>query len=142
MVPEMEGVTESNFCNFGPFFYPFSPMMTTQKIKILKLKKTPGNIIILHICTINDIHMTHGSWDMECNKQSFLSFWTVFCPFYPLNNPKNQNFGKMKHTPKDITILHRCTINDNHMMYLSYEILSTTDRTFCHFGLFFAILPL
>ena len=75
---------------------------------------------------INDIHMMHGSWDMECNKQSFLSFWTVFCPFYPLNNSKNQNFEKMKHTPQDITILHRCTINDNHMMYhMRYRVQQT-----------------
>ena len=23
---------------------------------------------------------SHGSWDMKCDGQSFLSFWTVFCP--------------------------------------------------------------
>ena len=36
--------------------------MTTWKIKISTLKKTPGDIIILHICTVNDNHMMHGSW--------------------------------------------------------------------------------
>ena len=40
-----------------------------------------------------------------------------FLPFYPPNNPKNQNFEKMKKIPGDIIILHMCTINDNHMMY-------------------------
>ena len=39
-----------------------------------------------------------------------------FLPFYPTNNPKNQNLEKMKKTPGDI-ILQMCTINDNHMMY-------------------------
>ena len=46
----------------------------------------------------------------------------IFChvgPFFafsPTNNPKNQNFEKMKKRPGDI-ILQMCTINDNHMMY-------------------------
>ena len=40
-----------------------------------------------------------------------------FLPFYPPNNPKNQNLEKMKKTPRDNTILHMCTINDDHMMY-------------------------
>ena len=39
----------------------------------------------------------------------FLSFWTDFCP----NNPKNQNFEKMKKTHGDIVILHMCIINDD-----------------------------
>ena len=64
-------------------FVPFS-LLTTWKIEILTLKKTPGDIIILHIYTINDNHMMYGSWDMECNRHNFLSFWTVFCPFTPL----------------------------------------------------------
>ena len=48
---------------------------------------------------------------------------TIFCHFgllfalLPLNNPKNQNFEKMKGRPGDIIILHMCTMNDNHMMY-------------------------
>ena len=31
-----------------------------------------------------------------------------FLPFYPTNNPKNQNFEKMKKNPGDIIILHLC----------------------------------
>ena len=40
-----------------------------------------------------------------------------FLPFDPPNNPKNQNFEKMRKTPGDIIILHLCTTNDHHMMY-------------------------
>ena len=43
-----------------------------------------------------------------------------FGPFFallPPNNPENPNFEKMKKTPGDIIILHKCTTNDNHMMY-------------------------
>ena len=70
------------FLSLWAIFCPFSSL-TTWKIKILKLKKTPGDII-LHICTVNDNHMMYGSWDMESNRQSFLSFWTVFGRFSPL----------------------------------------------------------
>ena len=40
-----------------------------------------------------------------------------FLPFHLPDNPENQTFEKLKKTPCDITILHMCTINDNHMMY-------------------------
>ena len=56
-VPEWD---RQNFLSFWAFFCPFSPL-TAGKIKILRLKKTSGDIIILHICTINDNHMMHGS---------------------------------------------------------------------------------
>ena len=48
------------------------------------MKKTSGDIINLHMYTINDNHMMCGSWDMKLYRQNFLSFWTVFCPFSPL----------------------------------------------------------
>ena len=40
-----------------------------------------------------------------------------FLSFYLPNNPKNQNFEKMKKKSGDVIILHRCNINYNHMMY-------------------------
>ena len=48
----------------------------------------------------------------------------LFLPFYPLplNNPKNQNFKKMKKIPGDIIILHMCTKDNDHMMYSSSNI--------------------
>ena len=52
------------------------------------IKNTPGDIIILHMCIINDNHMMYGSWDMKRDGQNFLSFWTVFCPFTPLTTQK------------------------------------------------------
>ena len=71
-----------NLLSFLAIVLPLSPL-TTRKIKILKLKKIPGPIMILHNYTINDSHMTYGSWDMERSRQNFLSFWTIFCPFNP-----------------------------------------------------------
>ena len=153
-------------------FLPFYPL-TIQKIKILKKwKKMPEDIILLHMCSINDNHMMYGSWVIDHNQHNFLSFWTIFCafiplttkkiktlkkwkkpwryyyftqvyhkwqssdvwflryevwwteffvildwflPFYPSNNLKNQNFEKLKKTPGDITNLHKCTKNDDHL---------------------------
>ena len=40
-----------------------------------------------------------------------------FLPFYLPNDPKNQNVLKKKKAPGDIIILHKCTKNENHMMY-------------------------
>ena len=48
-----------------------------------------------------------------------------FGPFFallPPNNPENQNFEKMKKMPGDIIISHKCSINDNHMMYNSWDM--------------------
>ena len=41
------------------------------------------DIIILHLCTTNDDHMMYGSWNIEHNRQNFLSFRAIFCPFIP-----------------------------------------------------------
>ena len=95
-------------------FLPFYPP-NKQKIRILKNWKTPEDIIILHMCTINDNHMIYGFSDMESNWQIFLSFWTIFCPFTPYNNPENQNFEKMKKTSGDTMYLHVSTIKGNHI---------------------------
>ena len=61
---------------------------------------------------------------IECMVPEILSatniFFSHFGPFFPLlppNNPKNQNFEKMKRMPGDIIILHMSTMNNNHMMY-------------------------
>ena len=34
------------------------------------MKKTPGDIIILHMCTKNYNEMMYGSWDMVCDTQT------------------------------------------------------------------------
>ena len=106
------------------------------------------------MCTINGSHMMYGSWDMGCNGQNFLSYdvWFLryrarrtdffvivdhFLPFCTPNNPKNQNFEKMKKSPRDIVILHKCTKNHDHMLYCSPNM--TRDGCNCYFS-FWAIL--
>ena len=58
---------------------------------------------------------------MECDRHNFLPFCTIFLPFYPPNNLKNQNFEKWKKYGGIITI-HLRTTNDDHMMYGSWDM--------------------
>ena len=101
---------QKSILSFWAIFYLFSPR-TTCKIKILKFKKSPWDIIILHICTINDNHMLYGSWDMNLNRHNFFSFWTVFWPFTPLTTWKIKILKKWKkktHTHKEILSFYTC----------------------------------
>ena len=60
--------------------------------------------------------MIYDSWNVSWDRQKFLSFWSISCPFSPLATQKIKIL-KLKETPGDIIILQICTINDNHMMY-------------------------
>ena len=84
------------------------------------MKKTPGGIIILNMSNINENHMLIP--EIWSTKDRTVSHFGQFLPFYtplppPPNNPENQNFEKMKNTPGDIIILHKCTIYDNYIIY-------------------------
>ena len=125
-----------NFCPFG--------LLTTQKIKILKLKKSPGILSFYTFVPYMTIIwcMFPEIWSVK--DRMFLTFWTIFCPFTPpplspSNNPKSQNFKKMKKLAEDIIIWYRCTINDNYMMYGSWDI-ERVRHNFLSFGPFYALL--
>ena len=79
--------------------------MNPENQNFEKIKKKFEDIIILQMLTINDRHMTHGFSDILCNRQFFFVISDHFLPFHPPNNPKNQNFKKVKKNPGDIIIL-------------------------------------
>ena len=64
--------------------------------------KIAGDIIILHMCNINDNHMMYGSWDTERDGQNFFVILDrfLFSPILPPSNLGNQIFEKMKKTHK------------------------------------------
>ena len=139
MVPKISSTTDGIFRYFGLFFALLLPSPLTLrilKIKILKKWKKLLEILSFYMSTTNQNHMIYDSWDMERDRQNFFSFWTTFCPFTPppINNPKNHNFEKMKKNPRDIIILHKCTIT---IIWQSYDIwfLSINCKTY-----FFVIL--
>ena len=130
-----------NFLSFLDCFLLFySSPLTNQKIKILKkMKKLPGDIIILQRCTINDNPMMYGSWDTKHDRQNFFSFWIIFLPFYPPNNLKNQNFEKMKKMPGHIITLQRGTKNHDHMLQCFLDM--EHNRCNCYFSFWAIFLP-
>ena len=134
-LPEIWSETAIIFWHFGPFFL-FYANDWPPKLKFGKnVKKVSGDIILLHMCTINEDHMMYSSWDIRHDGQSFWHFG----PFDPPSNPKNLNFEKLKNIPGDIITLHLCTTDGNYMMYGFWDI--EHDRhSFCHFGLFLALL--
>ena len=71
--------------------FAFLPPYGLRNQNFEKMKKTLEDIIILQMFTINDSHMIYGFSDMECNRQNFFVILDHFVPFYPPNNPKNQN---------------------------------------------------
>ena len=56
MVPEIWSATNKIFCHFGPFFSLLPPNKIKNK-NFEKMKKPPGDIMNLHMCTINDNQM-------------------------------------------------------------------------------------
>ena len=129
------GVQQTEFFVILDHFLPFHLPNNPKNQNLEKMKKTPGNIIILHKCTITDNYITYGSWDMKHDRQNFLSFWTIFCTFIPLTTQKIKILKKWK-TPGDI---HKWTINDNHMVYISWDMnpdgqnFLSFQTVFCHF---------
>ena len=51
---------DKTFCNIGHLL-PFYPTMEQENQNFKKMKKITGDIIILHMCTINENHMMYGS---------------------------------------------------------------------------------
>ena len=76
---------ECNRQNFFVILDRFLPFYTTNNLKnqnFEKLKKAPGDIIILHKCTKNHDHMLYCSLDMARNGfNCCFSFWAIFYPF-------------------------------------------------------------
>ena len=107
-------------------------IFTQCYIFLKKLRKTPGNIIILNMCTkkLDDIYR---SWDIEHDGLKLVIFGH-FLPFYPPKNQKNQNLDKLKKLP-EISSFYTCVPKIMIMMYTPFRLL------FCHFGPFFALLP-
>ena len=66
----------------------------------------------------------------------------LFKPFSPLNNPKNQNFEKLKIPHGDIIILHKCTKNHDHMLYCSLDMVCNRFNYFSFWAVFYLFTSL
>ena len=75
------------FSHFVPFFAFWPSEQPKKNQNFEKMKKSNLWYYHLSLCTTNDDHMMHVSWDMEHDRQNFLSLWTIFFPF-TLENQK------------------------------------------------------
>ena len=77
------------------YFLPFYPPDIQKNQNFEKIKKTPGDIIILYMCTKNYDQIMYGSWDMVWDRRNcYFSFWAIFCPFTLLTAKKKSKFWK------------------------------------------------
>ena len=138
IVPQIWSATERIFCHSGLFFVLLPPTSNSQKNQNFEKMKTKPGVIILHMHTINDNHMSVAN-------RIFLSFWPIFAlllpppppPYpYPPNNPKNQLFEKIKQIPWDIIILHKCCKNHDHILYCSWDLVRN-QKSFSSLDLWF-----
>ena len=70
------------------------------------MKKMPGDIILLHMCTRNEGHMINGSWNIRYNRQNVLSFWAIFWPFTPWQLGKSK-FWKIEKKHQEISSFYK-----------------------------------
>ena len=93
------GHTSVNRCNcyFPPNRAKITSSLSSKLFHVFeKMKKKPGDIIILHKCAQNYDQMMYGSWDMVHDECIFFSFWAIFCPFTPLTAWKIKILKKWK----------------------------------------------
>ena len=81
----------------------------------------------------------------KLNMTEFFVILGHFLPFYPTNDPKNQNFEKMKKTPEKKHLeISSFYISVPKIMIICYtvpEIWHVTDVIIFHFQPFFTLLP-
>ena len=136
-VPEICSMWRTEFFVILDHFLPFYPPNNLKNQNFEKMKETLGDIIILHKCTINNIHMMYGSWDMKRDGQNFLSFWTCFFALLPpTTTPKIKILKNWKKKTWRYCHLHKCTKNHDHMLYCSLDV---AHNRFNWYFLFWAI---
>ena len=134
MIPEIWSATDIIFCHSGPFFALLPPLWT-QKIKTLQKLTTHLKILSLYKCVPQMTIiwcMVPEIWSVTDRIFCHFGLFFAFLPLPPPNNLKNLNFEKLKKAPGDI-ILHLCTINNNHMMYGSWD-MKCDGQNFLSFG--------
>ena len=125
MVPEIWSATDITFCHSGQFFALPPPG-----------GKTPENIIILHVCTTNDNHIC-----VVLEVQSVTD--TTFCHFKPSPLLTNR---KIKIKKNEKTTWRYYHFTHVYHKWQSYDVWflrygAWWTQFFCHFRLFFALLP-
>ena len=112
-VPEKWCEADIILLSFWAIFCPLPPPPPNdpEKENFQKLKKIPGDIILLNMCTINEDHIKyiHVSWNFSACQTDFFVILGHFLSFHPTENWENQTFEKMKKRPGNNIIFQMCT---------------------------------
>ena len=133
-------MTDIIFCHSGLFFTLLSPY-EPRKSKFWKNEK---NTWWYHFTNVYHKWQSYDVWFPRYRVQEteFFCHFGLFFAHLPTNNPKNQNFEKMKKPPEDIIILQRCNINGNHVMYGSWDTKCNRQIFLSFWNIFCPITPL
>ena len=123
------GVQQTYFLSFSTIVCHFNPTNNQDNQNFEKMKKTPGDIITLKMCTINDNYMMYGSWDKEYKGQKFLSFWIIFWSFTPLTTQKIKIFKIWKNR-LELSSFYKSIPKIMIICYTVIEIWHMTDVVF------------
>ena len=126
------GALQTEFFVILDHFLPFYPPNNLENQDFERMQKMPGDII-LYMYTINKNQMMPGSWDIEHDRQHFLSFWAIFCPSTQLTTWKSK-FWKSEKKNLEISSFYTCVTQM--AIIWCFEIWSATKRVLFHFGHF------
>ena len=132
--------SRQNFFVFLGSFLLFYPTNNPQKWKFWKNEKIAWRYD--HFTQVYHKWQSYEVWFLryEAWRTEFFVILDCFLPFYPHNKMKNQNVEKLKKTPGDIIILHKCTPNHDNMLYYSLDMACNRFNCFSFWAIF-ALLP-
>ena len=100
-------VWPTEICNYGSFF----ALLTPKKSEFWKNEKSCWRYY--HFTHVYLKRKSYEVWFLRygATQTEFFVILDHFWPFYPPNNPYNQNFEKMKKGSGDAIIFHLCNKN-------------------------------
>ena len=125
-----------------PIYHPAPPITENQKKIFLKkweklLEISPFYTSLPKITIIRCIVPEIQS---EAARPIFFCHFGQFLYFQPPNNPENENFLKMKIILWD-TLLHMCSINEDHIIYGSWNTRCDRHNFLSLWAIFCPFIP-
>ena len=132
------GVRQTKFFVILGHFLLFNPLMTCKMLK--KNEENLGDMILLHMCIINDNHICMVPQVWTATGRIICHFGPYFALFTLLMSQKIK-FWKTEKKILEILAFYICVPLTRIIWCMLPEIWSSTDIICCHFRVFFALLP-
>ena len=135
MIPEIWSATDIIFFSFWTIFCPFTPPPPNNPEKKIVWKNFTQVYHKWQSCDIWFLRYEVQQTELVCHHGPVFALLLS-------NSPKNQNFKKMKKTPGNIIILHKCTKSHDHIaiLFLRYGT-RWMQLLFFIFGCFLPFYP-